>query len=54
MLLPVNEKVRAAIEKVAKDEKLSAVMETGMMVYYDKKLDITFNVLAYLRRAENK
>lgn len=52
LLQPIKEKVTAAIEKVAKDEKISAVMETGLTIYYDKKLDITFNVLAYLRRAE--
>jgi Skp family chaperone for outer membrane proteins len=52
LLQPIKEKVTAAIEKVAKDEKISAVMETGLTIYYDKKLDITFNVLAYLRRAD--
>jgi outer membrane protein len=52
LLQPIKEKVAAAVEKVAKDEKMSAVMETGLTIYYDKKLDITFKVLDYLRRGE--
>jgi outer membrane protein len=52
LIQPVQEKVKSAIERVAKDDKLSAVMETGTMAYYDKKLDITYKVLDYLHRGD--
>ncbi len=50
LLQPVKDKVRMAIEKVAKDESLSGVMEIGVMLYYDKKLEITYKVLDYINR----
>lgn len=52
LLQPVRDKVRAAIEKIAKDEKLSAVMESSMFMYIDSKANqnITFKVLDYLTR----
>jgi outer membrane protein len=50
LMQPIKDKVRAAIEKVAKDEKLTAVMENQLLIYFDSKLDITFKVLDYLRR----
>ncbi|HVZ39645.1 MAG TPA: OmpH family outer membrane protein [Candidatus Kapabacteria bacterium] len=50
LMQPVRDKVRSAIEKVAKDEKLSAVLEEGAFLYVDSKLDITFKVLDYLKR----
>jgi outer membrane protein len=50
---PIRDKVRAAIEKVARDEKLSGVMENSVMIYFDSKLDITYKVLDNLRRGTN-
>ena len=53
LIQPIREKVRAAIEKVAKDEKLSAVMENSVLIYFDSKLDITYKVLDNIRRGTN-
>jgi outer membrane protein len=50
LIQPIRDKIRAAIEKVAKDEKLTAVMETGTTLYFDAKMDITFKVLDYIKR----
>ena len=50
LMQPIKEKVKTAIDKVAKDEKLTAVMENQLLIYFDSKLDITFKVLDYLRR----
>jgi len=50
LLAPLRDKVKAAVEKVARDEKMSGVMSTEMMVYYDPKLDITFKVLDIINR----
>ena len=50
LVQPIREKVRVAVERVAKEQKLSAVMENGLMVYYDKKMDITYKVMEILNR----
>lgn len=50
LLAPVRERVRSAIERVAKEEKLGAVMDKSIVAYFDPKLDITFKVLDYLNR----
>lgn len=50
LVIPVRERVIAAIKAVAQKEKLDAVMEQGGFLYVDTKLDITFKVLDYLRR----
>ncbi len=50
MMQPIREKVRTAIEKIAKDEKLSGVMDESTFLYVDTKLDITFKVLDFMRR----
>jgi len=50
LMQPVTDKVKTAIEKVAKDEKLSGVMEDQLLIYVDGKLDITYKVLDYLKR----
>jgi outer membrane protein len=50
LMQPIKDKVKGAIEKVARDEKLSAVMEDQLLIYFDNKLDITFKVLDYLKR----
>lgn len=53
LLQPVRDKVRAAIERVAKSEKLTLVLETNSTVYFDEKSDITFKVLDNLKRGTN-
>jgi len=53
LVAPVRERVRTAIERVARDEKLSAVIDKGYLVYAEPKLDITFKVLDYLNRGTN-
>ncbi len=50
LMQPVRDRVRAAIEKVAKEEKIGAVLDQGSFLFVDQKLDITFKVLDYLRR----
>jgi outer membrane protein len=52
LVQPIREKVRSAVERVAKDQKLSAVMETGLMIYYDKKMDITYKVMESLNSGD--
>lgn len=52
LLQPVREKVIAAIQAVAKTEKLDAVMDKGTFIYVDTKLDITYKVLDYIRRGQ--
>jgi outer membrane protein len=53
LLQPVREKVRSAIERVAKSEKLTVVLEANTTVYFDEKSDITFKVLDFLKRGTN-
>jgi outer membrane protein len=50
LLAPIRKRVQNAIKDVAKNEKLSAVMETPAFVYFDEELDITFRVLDKLKR----
>jgi len=50
LLEPVKLRVRGAIERVAKDEKITAVMDKAMVIYFDAKNDITFKVLDNLKR----
>ena len=53
LLQPVREKVRSAIERVAKSEKLTVVLEANTTVYFDEKSVITFKVLDFLKRGTN-
>lgn len=53
LLQPMRDKVRGAIERVAKSEKLTVVLESNTTVYFDEKFDITFKVLDYLKRGTN-
>jgi outer membrane protein len=53
MLQPVRDKVRGAIERVAKSEKLTLVLESSSTAYFDEKTEITFKVLDYLKRGTN-
>lgn len=50
LLDPIKVKVRSAIERVAKEEKITAVMDKAVVIYFDAKNDITFKVLDNLKR----
>lgn len=52
LLLPIREKINVAIEKVAKEEKISIVLDKAnpTLLYADDALDITFKVLDQLKR----
>jgi outer membrane protein len=47
---PIRKRVRNAIRDVARDEKLSAVLEAPAFIYYDEQLDFTFRVIDKLKR----
>lgn len=51
LLQPIRARVLAAIEAIAKQQKLDAVMEKaqGGFLYVDPKIDITFKVLDHLQ-----
>ena len=51
LLQPIRARVIGAIEAIAKQQKLDAVMEKaeGGFLYVDPKIDITFKVLDYLQ-----
>jgi outer membrane protein len=53
-LKPIREKVRTAIEAVAKDEKLNFVFDKGSsaLLYSEGKSDITYRVLDKIKRGE--
>jgi outer membrane protein len=52
LLEPIRAKVKAAIEAVAKEEKISMVLskEASLVLYADSKLDITFRVIDKIKR----
>lgn len=54
LLVPIRKKVQEAIKNVAKDEKLSMVLEKagGLVLFAEDKLDITFRVLDKIKRAD--
>lgn len=54
MVRPIMEKVKSAIEQVSKSDKLSAVFETSMTAFYDKKSDITFKILDIIKKVKSK
>lgn len=53
-LEPIRVKVRNAIQKVAKDEKFSLVLDKGnpAVLYFEDKFDITFKVLDIIKRGQ--
>lgn len=53
LVAPLRERVAAAIEQVAREQKLSAVMNKALLVFADPKLDITYKVLDFLNRGPN-
>lgn len=52
---PIRNKVRAAIQKVSKDEKISLVLDktSTAVLYFDDKFDLTFKVLDTIKRGTN-
>ncbi|MCL5992529.1 MAG: OmpH family outer membrane protein [Bacteroidetes bacterium] len=56
LLEPIRSKVRAAIETVAKEEKLNFVFDKGSsaLLYSEEKSDITFRVIDKIKRGGNK
>lgn len=53
-LAPIREKVAAAVNAVAKEEKIQVVLDkvAGLVLYADDKLDITYKVLDRIKRGE--
>jgi Skp family chaperone for outer membrane proteins len=49
---PIRNKVRTAIQKVAKDEKISLVLDktSQAILYFDDKFDLTYKVLDNIKR----
>jgi Skp family chaperone for outer membrane proteins len=54
LLEPIRKKVRDAIEKVAKKEKMNMVVDKGsaFLLYAEDKLDITYSVLDAIKRGK--
>jgi outer membrane protein len=55
ILEPIIKKVKLNVEAVAKDEKLSLVLDKGrdVIIYSDDSMDITFKVLDKIKRGKN-
>lgn len=55
-LAPIRDKVSAAIAAVAKEEKVSVVLDKvgGVVLFSDDKMDLTFKVLDRLKRGDGK
>lgn len=53
-LKPIRDKVQAAIEEIAKEEKLSLVLDkvAGFILYSEDKADITYKVLDKMKRGK--
>jgi Skp family chaperone for outer membrane proteins len=54
---PILDKILAAINLVAKEEKINVVLEkgkTGTVLYFDDNLDITYKVLDMIKRGGSK
>lgn len=53
-LEPIRLKVRNAIQKVAKEEKLSLVLDKGnpAILYFEDKFDLTYKVLDVIKRGQ--
>lgn len=56
LMEPIRKKVKASIEKIAKEEKMSFVIDKGntFLLYSEDKFDITFRVLDHLKRGDGK
>lgn len=56
LLAPIKKKISNVIEKVAKEEKISVVLDKAgdlVVLYADPALDLTYKVLDRLKRAGN-
>ncbi len=53
-LKPIREKVQAAIDAIAKEEKLNMVLDkvAGIVLYSEDKADITYKVLDRMKRGD--
>ncbi len=56
LLDPIRKKVRSAIEKVAKEEKMNFVLDKAgtTLLYSEGRFDITYRVLDLLKRGNTK
>jgi outer membrane protein len=54
LLSPIREKIKAAIEKVAKEEKFQLVVDKIMSLYNESSIDITYRVLDAIKRGGGK
>lgn len=56
LLEPIRKKVKTAIEKVAKEEKMSFVFDKSspIVMYAEEKFDLTYRVLDVLKRGNSK
>ena len=54
LLEPIRTKIRQTIESVAKEEKITIVMDKGSssLLYFDTKFDITYRVLDKIKRGD--
>ncbi len=53
LLKPVLDKIQESVQMVAKEERLSAVfdkMQSGIVIYADDKIDITFKVIDRMKQ----
>jgi outer membrane protein len=51
LLEPLRTKIRLAIDKVAKEEKIKMVVDKVMVLYSDTTIDITFKVIDTIKRS---
>jgi Skp family chaperone for outer membrane proteins len=51
LLEPLRTKIKLAIDKVAKEEKIKMVVDKVMVLYSDTTIDITFKVIDTIKRA---
>ncbi|MCO5251575.1 MAG: OmpH family outer membrane protein [Candidatus Kapabacteria bacterium] len=51
LLEPLRTKIRLAIDKVAKEEKIKMVVDKVMVLYSDTSIDITFKVIDTIKRS---
>ncbi|MDA0987093.1 MAG: OmpH family outer membrane protein [Bacteroidetes bacterium] len=57
LMAPIKEKIFKAIDKVAKNQKVDIVFDKAgdvLILYADSKLDLTYKILDYLKRGDEK
>jgi len=54
LLAPIREKVKTAIENVAKKEKFQVVVDKLMVLYSESTIDITYTVIDAIKRGSGK